>query len=131
MSKKTQSFLKSMLAGLIIAILVVYVNAEQGYGLMRQLCDACFVPAVLLLGWGGIRWVTNQGAFDVLGYGVSSVFHVHVPGASIGQARDQEKLEDYRARKARKRKAPSGVLLAGLSYLAVAVVLMVLYTLAE
>ena len=72
-----------------------FLYRDQGYGLLRQLCDGCFVAAVLLLGAGVLRYVTNQGAFDVLGYGLQSVFHLHVPGASIGNARDQETMETF------------------------------------
>lgn len=106
MSKRLKSFLISLLVGVLLCAMVIFINRDQGYGLLRQLCDGCFVAAVLLLGAGVLRYVTNQGAFDVLGYGLQSVFHLHVPGASIGNARDQETMETYRARKAKKRKRP-------------------------
>ena len=69
--------------GVLLCAMVIFINRDQGYGLLRQLCDGCFVAAVLLLGAGVLRYVTNQGAFDVLGYGLQSVFHLHVPGASM------------------------------------------------
>ena len=102
MSKRLKSFLMSLLVGVLLCAMVIFINRDQGYGLLRQLCDGCFVAAVLLLGAGVLRYVTNQGAFDVLGYGLQSVFHLHVPGASIGNARDQETMETYRERKAKK-----------------------------
>ena len=107
--------------------MVIFINRDQGYGLLRQLCDGCFVAAVLLLGAGVLRYVANQGAFDVLGYGLQSVFHLHVPGASIGNARDQETMETYRERKAKKRKSPAGMLFAGLVWLALSAVLLILF----
>ena len=118
MSKRLKSFLISLLVGALLCAMVIFINRDQGYGLLRQLCDGCFVAAVLLLGAGVLRYVTNQGAFDVLGYGLQSVFHLHVPGASIGNARDQETMETYRERKAKKRKSPAGMLFAGLVWLA-------------
>lgn len=127
MSKRLKSFLISLLVGVLLCAMVIFINRDQGYGLLRQLCDGCFVAAVLLLGAGVLCYVTNQGAFDVLGYGLQSVFHLHVPGASIGNARDQETMETYRARKAKKRKSPAGMLFAGLVWLALSAVLLILF----
>lgn len=127
MSKRLKSFLISLLVGALLCAMVIFINRDQGYGLLRQLCDGCFVAAVLLLGAGILRYVTNQGAFDVLGYGLQSVFHLHVPGASIGNARDQETMETYRERKAKKRKSPAGMLFAGLVWLALSAVLLILF----
>jgi len=127
MNKKLKSFLVSLAVGAVLCALVILINRDQGYGTLRQLCDGCFVAAVLLLGVGVLRFVTNQGAFDVLGYGVQSVFHLHVPGASIGNARDQETMQDYRDRKAKKRKSPVGLLYAGLVWLAVSAVLLIVF----
>lgn len=127
MSKRLKSFLMSLLVGVLLCAMVIFINRDQGYGLLRQLCDGCFVAAVLLLGAGVLRYVANQGAFDVLGYGLQSVFHLHVPGASIGNARDQETMETYRERKAKKRKSPAGMLFAGLVWLALSTVLLILF----
>lgn len=127
MKKWLKSFFISFFVGALLCALVIFLNRDQGYGVLRQLCDGCFVAAVLLLCVGIFRAVINQGAFDVMGYGVQSVFHLHVPGASIGNARDQETMESYRARKAKKRKSPLGQLLAGLVWLAASVVLLILF----
>ena len=127
MKKWLRSFLISFFAGALLCALVIFINRDQGYSVLRQLCDGCFVAAVLLLCIGALRAIINQGAFDVLGYGVQSVFHLHVPGASIGNARDQETMEAYRARKAKKRKSPIGQLFAGLVWLAASVVLLILF----
>lgn len=127
MNKKLKSFLVSFAVGAVLCALVILINRDQGYGTLRQLCDGCFVAAVLLLGVGVLRFVANQGVFDVLGYGVQSVFHLHVPGASIGNARDQETMQGYQARKAKKRKSPAGLLYAGLVWLAVSAVLLIVF----
>lgn len=127
MSKKLKSFLISLAVGAALCALVIFINRDQGYGMPRRLCDGCFVAAVLLFGVGVLRFVANQGAFDVLGYGVQSVFHLHVPGASIGNARDQETMQDYRDRKAKKRKSPAGLLYASLVWLAVSVLFLIAF----
>lgn len=130
MTKRRKSYLRSLLVGALLCACVILLNRNQGFGLLRQLCDGCFVAAVLLLGVAGIRFAINQGAFDVLGYGVRSVFHTHIPAASIGNARDEETMEAYRARRAQKRGSPIGLLLAGITWLGLSVALLVAYQLA-
>ena len=84
----------------------------------------------MLLGSAGLTWCRNRGAFDLLTYGVTSVFHTHVPGASIGHARDEkEDFITYRDRKAASRKPPFGTLWVGLALTALSVVLVVIYEL--
>ena len=73
-------------------------------------------------GCEGVNILQNNG--EIAG---QSVFHLHVPGASIGNARDQETMETYRARKAKRRKSPAGMLFAGLVWLALATVLLILF----
>ena len=60
MSKRLKSFLMSLLVGVLLCAMVIFINRDQGYGLLRQLCDGCFVAAVLLLGYG--YW-EQQGLF--------------------------------------------------------------------
>ena len=50
MNKKLKSFLVSFAVGAVLCALVILINRDQGYGTLRQLCDGCFVAAVLLLG---------------------------------------------------------------------------------
>ena len=127
MSKKLKSFLISLAVGAALCALVIFINRDQGYGMPRRLCDGCFVAAVLLLCLGLLRTVINLGAFDVMGFGLQSVFHLHVPGASIGNARDQETMQDYRDRKAKKRKSPAGLLYASLVWLAASVLFLIAF----
>ena len=126
MSPKRKSYLISMAVGLAMGILTFLVNSQDSDILIRRLCDSFFVPAVMLLGYGGLVFCRNKGTFDVLTYGVKSVFHTHVPGASIGNARD-ESFREYQDRKTAKRKHPTGSLWAGLTYLALAVGSLILF----
>lgn len=130
MTERTQSILKSGIFAIAVGALVFFTNPQGSGDLFRRICDAFFTPGALLLGSAGLTWCRNRGAFDLLTYGVTSVFHTHVPGASIGHARDEkEDFITYRDRKAASRKPPFGTLWVGLALTALSVVLVVIYEL--
>ncbi len=130
MTERTKSILKSGIFAIAVGALVFFTNPQGSGDLFRRICDAFFTPGALLLGSAGLTWCRNRGAFDLLTYGVTSVFHTHVPGASIGHARDEkEDFITYRDRKAASRKPPFGTLWVGLALTALSVVLVVIYEL--
>ena len=130
MTERTKSILKSGIFAIAVGALVFFTNSQGSGDLFRRICDAFFTPGALLLGSAGLTWCRNRGAFDLLTYGVTSVFHTHVPGASIGHARDEkEDFLTYRDRKAASRKPPYGTLWVGLVLTALSVVLVVIYEL--
>lgn len=109
MTARTKSILKSGIFAIAVGALVFFTNPQGSGDLFRRICDAFFTPGALLLGSAGLTWCRNRGAFDLLTYGITSVFHTHVPGASIGHARDEkEDFITYRDRKAASRKRPMG-----------------------
>ena len=127
MTARTQSILKSGIFAIAVGALVFFTNPQGSGDLFRRICDAFFAPGALLLGSAGLTWCRNQGAFDLLTYGITSVFHTHVPGASIGHAQDEkEDFLTYRDRKAASRKPPYGTLWVGLVLTALSVVLVVM-----
>ena len=130
MTERTKSILKSGIFAIAVGALVFFTNPQGSGDLFRRICDAFFTPGALLLGSAGLTWCRNRGAFDLLTYGITSVFHTHVPGASIGHARDEkEDFITYRDRKAASRKPPFGTLWVGLALTALSVVLVVIYEL--
>lgn len=130
MTERAKSILKSAIFAVAVGALVFFTNPQGSGDLFRRICDAFFTPGALLLGSAGLTWCRNRGAFDLLTYGITSVFHTHVPGASIGHARDEkEDFITYRDRKAASRKPPYGTLWVGLVLTALSVVLVVIYEL--
>lgn len=130
MTERTKSILKSGIFAIAVGALVFFTNPQGSGDLFRRICDAFFTPGALLLGSAGLTWCRNRGAFDLLTYGITSVFHTHVPGASIGHVRDEkEDFLTYRDRKAASRKPPCGTLWVGLVLTALSVVLVVIYEL--
>ena len=121
-----KDYLKNLCVGILLGIGVYALNAQGMDNVWGRLSDSCFVPAVLLLGLGGLTYVRNHGAFDTLGYSMSTLFRNHVPGASIGNARDED-FTTWRERKSAKRKSPNAQLLAGVTFLPLAVIFLIVY----
>ena len=127
MSGKIREFLILLAVGAAIAAAVFALNLSREYGVLRSLCDGLFVAAVFLLGIGGIKAARNKGTFDVVGFGVRHVVDITIPAL---RREEKEDMRQYQERKALERKPASGLLLAGLVYLALAVVALVVYELA-
>ncbi len=119
---KPAEFIIALIAGTVIAVPVFLLGLHREYPMLRALGDAFFVPAVALLGVAGITFAANDGSFDSFGYSLRYVFFNHYPSA--GEA---ESFADYREKKQSKRKSPINILLAGLIFLIIAVVLVIVY----
>ena len=127
MSDRVRSFLISLAAGAVIAAAVFALNLSREYGALRSLCDGFFVAAVFLLGIGGIKAARNKGSFDVAGFGLRHVVDMTIPAL---RREEKENMQQYRERKALERKSSVGLLLAGGVYLAISVIVLVIYELA-
>ena len=127
MSEKVRDLLIHLVTGAVIAVAVFSLNLGREFGALRSLCDGLFVAAVFLLGIGGIKAARNKGTFDVAGYGVRHVLDITIPAF---RREEKEDMRQYQERKARERKSSAGLLLAGLVYLALAAVALVIYELA-
>lgn len=124
MSEKVRDILFNLVTGAVIAGAVFALNLNRGYLVLRCLCDGLFVAAVFLLGIGFIKLARNEGTFDTAGYGLRSALDVAIPAL---RRDEKETLEQYRERKARERRSSAGMLLAGLVYLILSLVALLLY----
>ena len=124
MNEKYKSFLINLACGAFMAALVYWLNTGRGYPLLHSLCNGFFVAAVMLLGMGGLKAVRNKGAFDVAGFGFSSVVKIALP--FLGDNKEED-IHEYRERKAQKRKGAGGLLAAGAVYMALSVLALCLY----
>ena len=127
MNGKVRELLVYLAIGAVIAAAVLALNLNREYGVLRSLCDGLFVAAVLLLGVGGIKAARNKGTFDVAGFGLRSVVDMTIPAL---RREEPEDMQQYRERKALERKSSVGLLLAGGVYLALSVIVLVIYELA-
>ena len=126
MSEQRKSFWINLAIGAVIAGLAYAFAAsvEVEGGLVQKLCDACFVAGVMLTGSAGLSFVRNQGMFDIFSYSFRGLFGVRLPAWSADR---DENFAEYKEKKKAKRKAPWGILMAGLVWLAAALLLLVIY----
>ena len=132
MDEKRKRFLINLAFGAVITVVVMLITARRDFGFIHLLCDGCFVAAVLLLGTGGLKFVRNEGVFDIFSYSIKSVFDVHYPFSKMHSPLEEKRKEDYATYKERKkeqRKPAADLLWAGLVYLALAAVFFVVYLL--
>lgn len=142
MSQKKKVFLINLIAGLAVAVAVFLYGLSmplsdgrtelQTGDYLRCIADGFTVSAVMLLGVGGIKFVRNKGAFDVLGYGMTTAVHMFLPMMKphdrLGDR--EEAFLDYRERKEKTRKGASGELMAGAVHMVLALVFIAVYYLA-
>ena len=126
MSGKRKGLLTCLVVGAVLAAAVCAMNVDRGYGWSRSVCDGFFVAAVMLLGMGSIRAVSNQGVFDVAGYGLRIAVELVLP---VLRREEKEGIHQYRERKEAERKSPAGLLLAGAVYLVLSLAALAVYEL--
>ena len=131
MSDKQKSILFQICTGAVIAVAVAILGWSRGHGVLRMLCDGCFVAAVFLLGSGGLKFARNQGTFDMMSYSMKTVFHLHFPFSKMNSPLEEreEDFMEYKERKKAKRKSSADMLWAGLVYFVAAAVFLVIYLL--
>ena len=131
MSEKLKGFLIFLVVGLVIAIAVIIANWRLTQPVTQRLSDGFFVAGVLLIGMGGLKYVRNQGFFDMASYGITAAFHTAFPGTRSNSPLDQreEDFLSYKERKKAERKPATEILLAGAAYLALAAIMLVIYLL--
>lgn len=124
MSDRKKDFLAAVLTGAVIAVAVFLLGRSREYDLPRCVCDALFIPGVLLFCLGILKEVRNRGVFDIMGYGTKSTIEVFLPFLRSGEKED---IYAYRERKAGERKPARGLILAGVWYLVLSVLALVVY----
>lgn len=120
MKKNIKELISPLLTGLIIAILVFLLGKSRNYELSRCLSDACFVAGAVLLFFGGMSFVKKQGAFDVMGYGLSHSLHNHFPALGY----DDADIYAYKERKQASRKSGLNIISAAVIYLVLAAIML-------
>ena len=87
-------------AGLIVAFAVAATRGLFTAGeipeIRKTASDGCFVASVCLIGFGLLLFAGNGGAFDMLAYGVKSVFSVFRNKISSRYGSGRRRKGDYR-----------------------------------
>ncbi len=106
-----------------IAALRGLFKAEAAIDTWRILCDGCFVAGVLLVGIYSLSWVGGQGLMNGLAFSVKTV--LSLKWSVFGNFR--ESYEEYKERKKGKQRLPKEMLFAGLFFIALSIVFLILY----
>ena len=134
MSTWKKKLLQYGICGLIGAVIAVLVMDAEGlllfWGTHREttliiLCDAFFVPGILLILFGCLLWIANTGFFDSLGYAVRTAAHLLIPFRKA----ERKTFYDYKEERAEKRgKTPAFIGIVGVFYLLLSLIpLAILY----
>lgn len=127
--KKLLKTLILILTGLVAAVVIAAMrglfSAQDTETALKALCDSFTVPAVVFICAGLLIFCANGGTFDMIGYGVKTLFSVLQTNEKMKQ--NKESFADYRARK-RENDQPFGyLLLIGLGFFLVSIILVIVY----
>ena len=133
MSTWKKKLLQYGICGLVGAVIAYFVMDAEGlfliWGSSKQsvvsiLCDAFFVPGILLTMFGCLLWIANTGFFDSLGYAVRTAAHLLIPFRKT----ERKTFYDYKEEKAEKRgKTPTFIGIVGGFYLLLSAVFLVIF----
>ncbi len=116
--KKAAGIAVTFLAGLVIALAVAATRglftAGESPEIQKIVSDGCFVASVCLIGFGLLLFAGNGGTFDMLAYGVKSVFSVFQPAK---KRKNRETFYEYRTRRQAKKKPFALLIVAGCGFL--------------
>lgn len=123
-----RSYLIDMLIGFAIFAGVFAIrdglSLSEWPPLAAALCDACFVPGIILLCLAALVFVSNDGMFDMLSYGVQKALQIVL--SEKKRSKYPKTFYDYRKMKWETSKGAFGHLVAaGLTYMVFAVVFLV------
>ncbi len=124
------SYCVAALLGIGVAVLVAFNygidEANDWLSRFRILCDACTIPGVLLLCFGILSWIADQGTFDSLSYAAKSLLRFLQPRSE--HIRYYEYVEERREKRAEKERGHFAFLIVtGLAFLLAAGVFMILF----
>lgn len=131
MKKKILTLSISILAhiGIILAVCGmdgVFTKSLSQQDIVRFVCDGFYVAGVFYICIVGLIWASGQGAFDGIGYSIStwthSVFH------NRRDWKKKESYQEYKERRAQKKKEmyiEENIIIGGISVLIASILLLV------
>lgn len=125
--KTLTKYLITMAVGLILAGWIAFsrgiLEQTELVRIYHILCDSFFVVGILTSSVGSLIFVSNEGAFDPLVYGVKSFFNIF----KKKEKRDLPTYYDFRMARS-EHKFPFGfILICGVIFLAVSAVMYLQY----
>ena len=129
MKPKLRRYIVSLAAGLAVGV-ILFVSrgglaAQSDAEVYHLLCDAAFVPGILLLSLGLLVFVADDGLFDMFGFTImraTAVFHSREAREAMPKT-----YYDYHCMKHQRKADNRFLLAAGGTCLALALVFLLLY----
>lgn len=125
MTENQRSIISDLTMGMMLAMVVYMFNSSREISIIHLLSDCFFVPAIVLLGFGGIRFCTSRGALDMMGYGFKTVGEMFTKAGRL-DGPDEDYFE-YCQRKAAERKPFGHYLVSGGIFLLLSIILTAAY----
>ena len=125
--KTIKKYLITLAVGFLMAGLVMYskdiFNQTELSEILHILTDSFSIPAVLITGFGGLIFVSNEGVFDGLAYGLTSF---------IDMFRKEKKNQfrtfyDYKESKSERNMSFGYLLICGVLFIVIDAVMLILY----
>lgn len=125
--KTIKKYLITLAVGFLMAGLVMYskdiFNQTELSEILHILTDSFSIPAVLITGFGGLIFVSNEGVFDGLAYGLTSF---------IDMFRKDKKNQfrtfyDYKESKSERDMSFGYLLICGVLFIVIDAVMLILY----
>ncbi len=117
----------SIAATAIVLVIRKYFTLTDYFEKMSALSDAFFVPGILLIGFGVLVFVANDGFFDIFSYGMIKL----ISTMRIHRRKDPDGPADFfeyrMAKHGEKKPLPVYLFIIGGIDLALAVVFLILY----
>lgn len=125
--KTIKKYLITLLVGVVGVLLVLMLrdtfSQTEPVAIFHALTDAFFTVGVLITGAGAIVFTSNEGAFDMLAYGLSSFMDMF----RKKESKKYESFYDYKESRADKKTGFGFLLICGVFYLAVSFVMLFFY----
>ena len=126
--KKALPYVITSAIGLGVTLIIILAKGiysqTETTAVMQILCDAFFVPGIILAGVGLIVWASNGGAFDMLGYGVRLFFDMFRKDVTKRKYKD---FYEYRQAKKQSGRKVGFMLIVGLVFIAISCIFLILY----
>lgn len=125
--KKLKDYLITAAVGLTIAgFILFYKNVfmcKEAIDVFHILCDAFFVPGMLIFGFGLLVVASNGGTFDMLTYGVMRFFTFFKKDLSA----KYKTFYDYRKAQQDSPRKFMFLILVGIFFIAISVIFLLIY----
>ncbi len=126
--KKLRKYIITLLIGFVIAFLIAYSKdiflMNEPLKIYHILCDSFFAVGVVITGIGLFIYVTNEGVFDIIAYGVSSFVNLFRSNSK----KKYDTFYDYRVLRAESKLKFGFILISGIILIIISLIFYWLYS---